>query len=74
MPRPSSVTSTMKRSPLRDAWMVDRSRLGLAGGAPLLGRLDPVVERVAHEMQQRLEQTIDDGLVGLRRLAAGQQA
>ena len=32
-----------------------------------------MIERIAHQMQQRLEQAIDDGLVGFRRLAAGHE-
>ena len=70
MPRPSSVISMTIRSPTLRRRDRDRAGLRLSGGGAGSGRLDAMVERVANHMQQRFEQTVDDRLVGLRRLAA----
>src|SRR6185312_10897924 len=43
----------------------DRARARLAGGLPDLGRLDRVIDGVAHEVDQRGQQPIGDGLVEL---------
>jgi hypothetical protein len=41
----------------------------LAGGSALARALDAMVDRIAHEVQQRLEQHLHDGLVRFRVVA-----
>ena len=50
---------------------LDRAGLGLAGGHALLGRLETMVERVAHEVDERVAERVDDRPVELG-VAAGQ--
>ena len=48
---------------------VNRPAARLAGGLALLGRLDPVVHRVAQHMRERFGQFLDDGAVDFDMLA-----
>ena len=53
---------------LAPAWRAEISIVpvgGLAGRDALLGRLQPVVERVAHEVDDRVAERVDDGAVEL---------
>jgi hypothetical protein len=59
---------TRARRPHRDG-----RAFGLSRGAALLRTFNAVIERIAHKMQQRLEQAIDNGLIGLRRLSVGHE-
>ena len=70
IPRPSSVISITIRSPTLRYRDGDRAGFRLSSGGADLGHLDAVVERIANHVQQRFGQTVDDGLVGLRRLTA----
>src|SRR4051812_11845598 len=49
----------------------DGRTFGLSRGAALLRPFNAVIKRIAQKMEQRLEQAIDDGLIGLRRLSVG---
>ena len=50
--------------------MRDAAGLGLAGGAPRSGRLDAVVDRVAHQVHQRIGEPVEDRAVELELGAA----
>ena len=65
MPRPSSL---MRITMLPDSWQaasVSRALRRLAGGQALLGRLQAVVQRVAHQVHQRVGDALDHRLVQL---------
>ena len=58
-----------RRSTWPPAWRAESSSTpvcGLPGGGALGGRLEPVVERVAHEVDERVAERVDDGAVELR--------
>jgi hypothetical protein len=65
MPRPSSATSIQIESRWRRASIRRRPGLGLARGDPVGRLLEPVVDRVAHEVEQRLGQAVEDRAVEL---------
>ena len=51
----------------------NRRRLGFSGRPSLPGIFDTMIQRVTHEMHHGFEKTVDDGLVGFRGFAAGDQ-
>ncbi len=73
MPRPSSLTSTMRRSATRRRPDRNRCRLGFACRPSLTGIFDTMIQRVTDQMHQGFEETVDDGLVGFRGFAARDQ-
>ena len=64
MPRPSSLTSIRNLSPIRDASIDIVAVSGFPAVRRCVGTFDTVIHCVAHQMHQRFEQAIDDGLVG----------
>ena len=70
IPRPSSLTVMTTLLPRCEACERDGPGAGLAGGLAELGRLQPVVDRVAHHVDQRVAQLVDHPLVQLGLLAA----
>ena len=70
MPRPSSLTVITTLLPRCEAWSDDRPRARLAGGFAIVGRLQPVIDRVADHVDQRVAQLVDHPLVQLGLLAA----
>jgi hypothetical protein len=63
----------MTTSPPADARTATCAGRGLAGGEALLGRFQPVVGGVADQVDQRIGQPLDHGLVDLGGLALGRQ-
>ena len=61
------MTSTMSRSATSRRPQSERRGVGFARRAALLRRLDAMIQRVAHEVHQRLEHQVDNGLVGFGR-------
>ena len=69
MPRPLSATVMTTLPPACSAEIVSVPVGGLAGGLALLGAFEAVVERVAHEVHERVAERVDDGAVELGVLA-----
>ena len=73
IPRPSSVTSTRSRSPIRDASIEIVAASGFPAARRCSGSFDTVIQGIAHQMHHGFEKTIHDGLVGFRGLAVRNQ-
>ena len=69
MPRPSSATVMTTLPPACSAEIVERAGRGLAGRDALLRAFEAVVERVAHEVHERVAERVDHGAVELGVLA-----
>ena len=68
-PWPSSLTVIRTLPPAWRRGDLERAGRILAGGLALLGRLEPVVERVADEVDERVAERVDDRAVELGVLA-----
>ena len=66
IPRPSSRTRDDHVAAGVARRQLEHAGRRLAGGDALRRRLEPVVERVAHEVHERVAERVDDGAVELR--------
>ena len=69
MPRPSSADHDLQRAGAVIGLEPDAALGGLAGGLPLLGAFDAMIDGVAQQMAERRIETFEDVAIDLRRLA-----